>query len=697
MKDRRLVHTRRSALILLALFIYIYGVWGSLLTSVAAPNGPQKQMSPDALGSISGTVLDEEGKALEEATVEVWGQQVERDYYFGFPLEKITYAKLHTLTTDAEGRYSIGALPTGIYRIQASIPESMYVATFWKQARDYDPMGIPVSGEEVTGIDVVLPLGGRISGRISKIEGLSADLYRIAIYQVDDEGRLQSVHSEDFEVGTDEYLTEPLVAGTYRVCAATQSRDFPHDISSVSSECYNDHVTGFEGAADVVVEASKATSNVDFVLGESEQYAQISGTITSSEGGPAVGVKVFAYPAPDGRGPRREAVETDSLGRYLLDRLVPQAYYLNFLTDDTPFFSEYYSDTQTLDEAHEITLLPGELASNVDAELALGATVTGNVLIQGERPPVNGWVRIDALGTGRFGRSAPVDPATGEYQIWGIPSGTYVVEANSFQEPLGSLSGFYGGPTYEDHVPLSVTVGSTVRNIDIVLAEGLYEGQIHGTVASGEGALVGIRVELFHSSLSSDPIFFTHTDEGGHYSVGGLGTGSYFIQFVDPSALYLSEYYGGFTSIRDAVPVFVADGEVTAGVNANLQQAGAISGSVILSDGHSAIGYEVLLKQQIDGYPVPFARHTLTAKGFYEFTDLRPGEYHLFILKPIIADGTYQSETERTVYESPVIVAAGEVSLVGQDNVITVAVPSSLSAISEPALEPLIFLPFSAR
>jgi hypothetical protein len=116
----------------------------------------------------------------------------------------------------------------------------------------------------------------------------------------------------------------------------------------------------------------------------------------------------------------------------------------------------------------------------------------------------------------------------------------------------------------------------------------------------------------------------------GRYTIGGLAPGDYWVQF--------GEFQGGgpATGLRNLVPQFYARGDVavqvhvdadatTIGVDAQMQQGGAIDGRVTDAAGDPIAGV---------GVSVPGGNASTDAAGRYAITNLEPGIYAVYLVPP---------------------------------------------------------------
>ena len=169
-------------------------------------------------------------------------------------------------------------------------------------------------------------------------------------------------------------------------------------------------------------------------------------------------------------------------------------------------------------------------------------------------------------GSNNFVASGFTDSA-GRYAVSGLAAGSYKV---GFQSCGGGnyLSQFYDGKSsLATADAVSVSAGSTTSGIDAALQQG---GQITGTVTDAltHAGIANIQVSASDSS-GNNPGGFTTTDSSGHYTLSGLGSGSYRVQFSSGfGGNYITQYYDNKPSLATADAVSVTVGESTSGIDA---------------------------------------------------------------------------------------------------------------------------------
>jgi hypothetical protein len=104
-------------------------------------------------------------------------------------------------------------------------------------------------------------------------------------------------------------------------------------------------------------------------------------------------------------------------------------------------------------------------------------------------------------------------------------------------------------------------------------------GEISGTVtsASEPGGMQDVLVHAYSPDLQHGLSTWTAPD--GTYTLGGLFSGDYYVVFI-AGPDYLEQWYSGKDSIDTADSVSVTEGSTTTGIDAFLEPAGKISGTV---------------------------------------------------------------------------------------------------------------------
>ncbi len=220
---------------------------------------------------------------------------------------------------------------------------------------------------------------------------------------------------------------------------------------------------------------------------------------------------------------------------------------------------------EALEGADEVSVTAGSATPNINAQLASAGSITGTVTNASNTPLDD--ICVDAYdSSGDQVRSTGTN-VSGDYTVGGLASGNYRLQ---FYD-CGSnnvLSEYYNDKAaLEGADEVSVTAGSATPNINAQLASA---GSITGTVTNASNTpLDDICVDAYDSS--GDQVRSTGTNVSGDYTVGGLASGNYRLQFYDcGSNNVLSEYYNDKAALEGADEVSVTAGSATPNINAQL-------------------------------------------------------------------------------------------------------------------------------
>jgi len=309
------------------------------------------------------------------------------------------------------------------------------------------------------------------------------------------------------------------------------------------------------------------------------QTGIISGQVTNGSTG-LVSIKVSVYDA----GNSNIASDwTDASGNYEVTGLPTGNYKLKF--EDYNYYlylREWYNDKADFASADPVGVTDGSPTENINAVLALGGSITGQVT----NPSADGiqGVTVTALdlGTNQIGCTGLTD-VDGNYTVKQLPTGDCKVNfgptgLNYFSEYYNDKADFSSADT------VSVTAGGTVSDIDAVLApSGTISGRVTDALTNG---IQGVAVWVY--DLGQTKLKCCNTDVNGNYSVGLLTTGNYKVEFDSPSGLnYFDEWYNDKADFASADQVGVTAGSTTLNINAVLAVGGEISGQV--TNGSSGI------------------------------------------------------------------------------------------------------------
>ena len=334
----------------------------------------------------------------------------------------------------------------------------------------------------------------------------------------------------------------------------------------------------------------------------------LSGLVTDSASNGIAGILVSAFdPSTPEYGPY--VALTDEYGNYTVTGLAAGSYQVCFYSQGpdgaspTGYLDECYADQPPhTSSGTPVAVTLGQTSAGVDATLATGGAITGELTDPGSAPvpgiDIKAWVH----GTSQFAGSGHSD-SSGAYVIAGLPTGSYTVcldgsSALSVTAPYGYTASCTG-----ELLPVSVVAGQASTFDDTVEVA----GAVGGAVTGGNGPVAGVWVSVQDSSgnqLSSTP-----TDANGNYRFNGLAPGQVTVCF-DPTYTaggFQRTCYGAQPD-GSGSPITVTTGQLST-ADVQLQLGASITGTITDGDGDPISG--VLIG----------AFGVASATGYYSQTD----------------------------------------------------------------------------
>lgn len=544
-------------------------------------------------GSIAGVLTDSRtGLPITEACAVVYDSA--EGYYQGVEG-----------CTDENGRYQTTGLAAGNYRVQFYGQTRAYLPEWWDDVvASVDATAVTVAVGLVTeGISAALDPGSTISGSVT----YASDGIAVSDFQV------VARHAESGAWGGSAYIYDG--DGTYTVAGLAAGE-------------YELQITGstfLDATRLVTVPATTDVTGVDVVV---DPGGSISGKITDADTGEAVdGACVWAS------GPTSRYVCADAGGHYTVRGLVFGQYSLESSA------STYIRTTRPV----EITEQQPDVV--LDLALTVGARIVGAV--QDELgAPVMATLQAYAAESGAFIISGSADES-GSFTLEGLPTGAVKLRARTSDNV--HLDTWYPSAwSSADAEPIAVVAGQTAGPLTVVTAIG---GAITGTVRVPEGVNTA---DVVITASSDNHWRSAWMQESGEYRLGPLPAGEYRVQFSDYAGALVPEYFDDSETWSDARPITVALGADTGGIDAALEVAGSISGTITGPEGEPVEGWIDVYRQDAS-----YAHGYWFAGGLFEVNGLRAGDYRLqFGSEQFVSEWYDDADSYETA--TPVTLTSGE-------------------------------------
>jgi hypothetical protein len=253
------------------------------------------------------------------------------------------------------------------------------------------------------------------------------------------------------------------------------------------------------------------------------------------------------------------------------------------------YLTTYFHQEFAHSEANSVSVTAGAVTPGIGVAMPAGGEITGTVTDAVTHAGVAG-INVCAETEGPPNGCTTTD-AAGDYTLSGLATGSYSVwfSHNSPRRGGWSWAEFYNGRAKRGEADeVAVTAGNVTTGID---AE-MHTGEITGTVRSAADTSPLAGVEVCAISAGEPLTACAPTNAAGEYTIGSLGGGAYLVQFGTSGASggnYITEFYERTSSPSTAAHVMVVPGNTTAGIDAELETGGEITGRVTSESTHTPI------------------------------------------------------------------------------------------------------------
>ncbi|HVV98576.1 MAG TPA: carboxypeptidase regulatory-like domain-containing protein [Rhodanobacteraceae bacterium] len=359
---------------------------------------------------------------------------------------------------------------------------------------------------------------------------------------------------------------------------------------------HNDDAYGLAAAVAIDSEDSSHSSGAHYarvrnighsagdVVARVNATAAIVGRITDARNAQPIFAQAVAV-TPDGYF-LAQTQNDDSTGLYLLP-VDPGTYYIlaqGYYSPDFAYLSELYPDAACstsyvyalaqcdTGSATPLTIADGQELDGINVALGIGARVAGIVRDALTGAPLSG-ASIAAYETnGEFGAVSTVTDLTGRYEVAGLVSGTYVLEAT--RDGYGSQLWNHvtcTGPIETDceisgGTPLTLVRDTLTSSIDFDLP---VEAHLHATILPRNGAPIPLGWELSIYDQSNAYVGASFVYGASSIDSVALAPGSYYA-FVTADG-YFGQLWNAIDCVADcgppfdqAIPIKIARGQTIA-------------------------------------------------------------------------------------------------------------------------------------
>jgi uncharacterized repeat protein (TIGR01451 family) len=503
-----------------------------------------------AVGGISGRVTQAgTGAPVADALINV--------------AEAATSGFVTGYATDSAGNYNTGqTLAPGQYKVTASVGGS---ETITYNGRFSIPTGDPVTvvnGAITGGIDITLPLLGRITGFVRNAAN-SAPLPGAVV--------------EAFDFGANSFVVGATAAadGSYTINNLNPFQQYRVRARLVNFGTIFASNRTSTGTADVVTVPAGGATLLDFALTQNGggivgqvfdavTLAPLSGVLVDFFDGATSNFSINNFIA--------SSVTTDVNGNFNSGRgLAPGLYKVRARKTGSGYLTALYVSGRDLASATPVTVVQGaDTTANIP--MTMGGIITGTIRDRASNQPLSGAsvTARRSVSSSFFGDFTVTTDANGNYTVAGLDPGQWLIAAQETGHVLGWYSGdpnnLAGDFSTSREIPIVGAETVPGINLNLVLGGGQIRGRVTRT-DNGQPVAAGTNINIrgpWPRTSSVSPASVLTTAQGD-YSFGGLPPGRYIIEadrVQTPNGTAIGFFPFGAISRGTGVPVAVADGEV---------------------------------------------------------------------------------------------------------------------------------------
>ncbi|MGA1870601.1 MAG: carboxypeptidase regulatory-like domain-containing protein [bacterium] len=452
--------------------------------------------------TLNGKVVDTAGNLLANIPVELqlkepstfYSEQIEGGMISGiFPSSSVsTY-------TDEDGAYTLTGLFDGEYELMARIFESKYLSNCYS--------GITISSSDDNVADIVLSIGGIITGKVTAADGkpLSGITVRVtydnmSILPADNEFDESEMSFCSF-IYDPYFVANPVYTakdGSYQIKGL---RDGTYKISAYDREGI--YLQGNYPLGSVSVVEEEETSHIDFSLVKGgtikgiirDQAAgnPVSGIVVSAEENieinynaqPAFGyapmgensgysTAYYGVPYQSTVGPYQPTGRTyysspsDNQGRYTIRGLPEGSYFINVLSENS-YQPQYYSAASNREEALTVAVNSAQTIEDIDFNLIQGMSLEGSVQDALTGDVITKGCNVTLMDEQMKEIKNTYSDSSGKYEFIGLPPGTYYVQVMDYQGEYYQGEYRAGGSAAGALDPISISPSISGEKINVSL------------------------------------------------------------------------------------------------------------------------------------------------------------------------------------------------------------------------------------
>ncbi|MHC4943213.1 MAG: carboxypeptidase regulatory-like domain-containing protein [Planctomycetota bacterium] len=570
-------------------------------------------------GVLFGRIISEFGDPVHEAIIELdEGSKINVSGDFMDKPDEPSLKQEAKCSSDKEGKFRLeGLAEAAVLRLSISHPDfvasTIKVKGFQGDRRDLG--------------DVILEMGGALSGTITREDGRGVAEANVRAKPVEEDGGSSFFSFSTFAQSFSDWMTVSEADGFYRITG------IPEGKVNVTAK-HPDHLKAV--AKNIVISKGRETRGVDIVL---PSGCTIAGIVRDSRDLPVEGATVLVEPTHDFKLDDLEQftldlidslspVKTDADGAFLIKGLKEGRYTIRI---DAPTYLPFKKEKVKTGTTDLVAVLQtgGWLAGRVlDAVTGEGVETFSISVDLG-----SGNIRI-LKGEEAAAKTNNTRDPCGAFHIEGLGQGNYslLVQAEGYADER--ITDLVAAPEEGDALDVRLWEESVISGYLVSdSGEPVSEGKIALQAPGGKGDEV-------KSMLESEGIFLPMGDSWGEVKqTSSEEDGSFVLKGIHEGSFRLAASHDKFCD-AEPLDVIIGKGEKREGLEIRLSPAGAIAGTVYDIDENPMPGARVqitsggglfkILVSSLDGEPDFKLKHVVTDNdGAFRVDGLEPGSYQV--------------------------------------------------------------------
>jgi len=316
--------------------------------------------------------------------------------------------------------------------------------------------------------------------------------------------------------------------------------------------------------------------------------------------------------------------QTNEKGEYTICSLPEGDYQIFAEPENDQYIKQFFNNAYYSFNADNISVISGIGRKDANFVLTKGGTITGKIIDAYSLNPIEN-ILVNAIDNESLvvtGKSLLSD-ANGNYTIYGLPPGLYILKADASNTSFVSCY-YKSGYIINDANKINIYGTEILNGIDFDLQKpGRLVAQIVEKETGNPIENDNIFVKIYRAS--DDSIVKTVQSIDGVIDAKDLREDKYKVEIITEGTRYAPVFYSDKTSLENAWPIQIFNGKTKDDILFELKTGGLISGRLVDNNGAPLDNYNVCATSQVN--PEWVHQTKTNDDGLYVINGLIEGSY----------------------------------------------------------------------